>query len=183
MNQKYFYIEPCLDDTESYVDDWGFEYWPNKPKGEIIKNPNGTFSVVMAENFIPLVTQLQNLFKEGKKPDDGTYIGEAILTGRKAPNDLVWSQGFVNGDGLLISKQLFAILKRFDIPNYCTYAIPLIQNKKHHDSYLYISFNKKDGKKHHDIRFEGSSKVLVSERLKMEIENIGLKGCEFKLEK
>lgn len=183
MSQQYFEISPCLDDKESYVGDWEFTYWPDKPKGDVIKNPDGTFSVVMEKNFTPLVSQLQELFKGGKMPEDGTYLGEAVLYGKKSPNDIVYESGFINGSGLLISSPLLNILKQFKLPKHGIYDVQLIQGKKRHDSYSYINFDKKDTQENHDIKLVGFSTIYVAERIKNEIENAGLTGCEFKIVK
>lgn len=181
MNQHFYEISPSLEEQDSYVEDWEFTYWPNKPQGEVIRNADGTFSVKMEENFTPLVNQLQNLFKNGNIPENGTYLGEALLKGSKKPNALVGGD-FLNANGLLVSNDLLNIFTQFNLPENNYYQIPLIHRKKLIESYGYINFSLDSKNDELDIKFinvKGSKKLCVSERLKDEIENSGLIGCVF----
>ena len=114
MSKKYYNIEPDVsDDRVAYIDDWEFTYWPNKPKSEIVKNPDGTFSVIIEKDFVPLVRQLQNLFEDGKAPENGTYLGEAVLTGKNEPEDCIYGNFINKEQGLVISHRLLEILKKY----------------------------------------------------------------------
>lgn len=184
MITKYYKIEPDLSDAEvATIDSWKFTYWPNKPKGGVVKNPDGTFSVVMEENFIPLVTQLQNLFKDGQTPASGTYIGEAVLTGNNAPADIIYGN-FINAyEGLVVSKRLLNLLKKYALPEHYIYDLPLISKRKTYTDYSYILFKAQENTIDLDVlllKKDYLSVVCVSERVMKEICSDGINGCTFK---
>jgi hypothetical protein len=179
----YYKIEPDLsDDRVAYIDDWEFTYWPNKPKGEIFKNPNGTFSVIMEKDFIPLVTQLQNLFKEGNAPESGTYLGEAVLTGKNEPLDCIYGN-FINGkEGLVVSNRLLKLLENYKLPEHFVYELPLMKKRKTYGEYYFILFKHDNNGTDFDVRLivdDHTSVVCVSDKIKEDICNSGIKGCQF----
>lgn len=183
MSKRFFKIEPDLsDDRVAYIDDWDFTYWPNKPKSEIVKNPDGTFSVIIEKDFVPLVRQLQKLFEDGNAPPNGTYIGEAVLIGKNEPTDCI-SGNFINGkQGLVISNRLLELLKKYTLPEHFIYALPLIKKRKRYDNYSYIHFKQTDNETDSDIQLimdKYTSVVCVSEKLKEDICDSGINGCQF----
>lgn len=185
MSEIYYKIEPDLnDDRVAYIDDWEFTYWPNKPKGDIVKNPDGTFSVIMEKDFIPLVKQLQNLFKDGKAPESGTYLGEAVLTGKNEPLDCIYGN-FINGkQGLVVSNKLLNLLKNYKLPEYYIYELPLIKKRKTYNEYSFMLFKQEKNELEYDVRLildDYTTVVCVSEKLKKDICNSGIKGCQFTL--
>jgi hypothetical protein len=182
MSENYYEIKPDLDNDEvAYIDDWKFTYWPNKPKGEIIKNLDGTFSVIMEEDFIPLVNQLRNLFKNGDAPESGTYLGEAILTGKHEPEDCVYGNFINENQGLVVSDKLLNLFRNYDLPEHFIYELPLIKKRKIYSDYSFILFKEEhDGAK--DIRViqdDNRAAVCVSQKLKDDICNSDIKGCIF----
>lgn len=183
MIDKFYKIEPDLsDDRVAYIDDWEFTYWSNKPKGDIVKNSDGTFSVVMEKNFTPLVTQLQNLFKDGKAPESGTYLGEAVLTGKNEPTDCIHGNFINEKQGLVVSNRLLRILENYKLPEHYIYDLPLIKKRKTYDEYSYILFNQRDNGIDNNVRLlmEGSTPVVcVSDKIMEDICNSGIKGCQF----
>jgi hypothetical protein len=183
MNQQFYTISPTLEEQDAYIEDWEFKYWPNQPNGEVIQNPNGTFSIRMEENFTPLVEQLQNLFKNENMPENGTYLGEAVAKGSMKPKALIGGD-FLNASGLFLSQDLLNIFTKFNLPFHKYYKIPLIYRKKNIESYGYINFSKDAKSEEQDIKFikvKDYTKICVSKRLKDEIENSGIVGCVFKL--
>lgn len=185
MSNNYYKIEPDLsDDRVAYIDDWEFTYWPNKPKSEIIKKPDGTFSVFMEKDFIPLVTQLQNLFEDGKAPKSGTYLGEAVHVGKNQPTDCIHGN-FMNGkQGLVVSNRLLELLMKYELPEHFIYELPLIKKRKTFNDYSFILFKQKGKGIGLEVRLimEDYTKVVcVSEKLKEDICNSGIKGCKFTL--
>ncbi len=183
MSKKFYKIEPDLnDDQVAFIDDWEFSNWPNKPKSEIVKNPDGTFSVIMEKDFIPLIRKLQNLFTDGEAPENGTYLGEAVLSGKNEPLDIIYGN-FINKEkGLVISDQLLEIMKKYQLPTHFIYALPLIRKKKRYNGYSYIYFKKSDSDYDHDVRliFDKYKLFLaVSENLKEELIGSDVKGCIF----
>jgi len=183
MSSNYYKIEPDLsDDRVAYIDDWEFTYWPNKPKSEITKNPNGTFSVQMEKDFVPLVNQLQNLFKNEKSPEEGTYLGEALLTGTKEPADCIYGDFINSNQGLIISSRLLEIFKQFKLPEYSIYELPLIRKRKKYNEYIYVYFKQKKTDSGFDVRLimdKYTSVICVSEKLKEAICNSSIEGCQF----
>lgn len=184
MSKSFYTIEPNLnDDRTAYIDDWEFTYWANKPKSEVIKNNDGTFSVIMEKDFIPLVFQLQNLFKDGNTPEDGTYLGEAVLAGSLEPADCIDGDFVQSKQGLFISTKLLEIFKKFKLPNYSFYNVPLKKRKKQYDNYGYIYFENSENSTNLDIQFikvKNSPLLCVSENLKEAICTSDIKGCKFK---
>jgi hypothetical protein len=185
MNNNYYKIEPNLsDDRVAYIDDWEFTYWPNKPHGEVVKNPDGTFSVIMEKDFVPLVRQLQKLFEDDNVPENGTYLGEAVLTGKNEPVDCVYGNFINKKQGLVISNRLLELLKKYKLPTHFIYELPLIKKRKRYDEYNYIYFKHSDNDFDNDIRLIIENYlpiVCVSEKLKEDIINSGIKGCQFTL--
>ena len=184
-SHNYFKIEPDLsDDHVAFIDDWRFTHWPNKPKGDVVRNPDGTFSLSMEKDFIPLVEQLLNLFKDDNAPENGSYLGEAILTGKDEPTDCIHGN-FINKKlGLVISDRLLEVFKTYHLPQHFVYKLPLIKNRKRYDDYNYIYFKNSDNAVDSDIRLvmDGYTKVVcISEKLKEDICNFGIKGCTFTL--
>ena len=182
---NYYKIEPNLsDDRVAYIDDWEFTYWPNKPQSEITQNPDGTFSVQMEENFTPLVTQLQNLFKNGNAPEDGTYIGEAVLIGKKKLADCIYGDFINSKRGLVISTRLLEIFRKFNLPEHSVYELPLVRKRKKFSDYSYLYFREKETDTDYDVRLimdKYTPVVCVSEKIKEVICNSGIEGCEFTL--
>ncbi|MEN9440115.1 MAG: hypothetical protein RLZ33_191 [Bacteroidota bacterium] len=180
---NYYKIEPDLsDDLVAYIDDWEFTYWPNKPKGEIIRNPNGTFSVIMEKDFIPLVTQLQNLFEDGKSPESGTYLGEAVLTGKNEPLDCIYGNFINEKQGLVVSNKLLKLLENYKLPEHFVYELPLIKKRKTYDHYYFILFKNDNNGTDLDIRLimdDYTSVVCVSDKIKEDICTSDIKGCKF----
>lgn len=184
MDKLYYSISPDLtNENVSYIDDWEFKYWPNKPEGKIIQNPDGTFSIEMENDFIPLVTQLQNLFKDDKIPENGTYLGQAVLKGKNEPLDYIYGNYIDKNQGLVISSKLFSILEKYKLSKYFIYPLPLIKRKKTFDNYFFIYFENTEVANFDMqlIHIENSVKICVNETLKAEIENAGIKGCIFTL--
>lgn len=183
MSKNYYKIEPDLSDERvAYIDDWEFTYWPNKPKGEIVKNPDGTFSVVMEKNFTPLVIQLQNLFKDGKAPESGTYLGEAVLMGKNEPADCIYGDFINRQQGLVVSNRLLKLLKNYKLPEHYIYDLPLLKKRLAYDEYSYILFEQGRNTADSDVRLimeEHTSVVCVSEKIMEDICNSGIKGCKF----
>lgn len=182
---NYYKIEPDLsDDRVAYIDSWKFTYWPNKPKGEIVKNPDGTFSVIMEKNFIPLVTQLQNLFKDGKAPESGAYLGEAVLSGKNEPLDCIYGNFINRKQGLVVSNRLLKLFENYKLPEHFIYELPLIKKRKTYDEYNFILFKYDDNRTDFDVRLimdDYTSVVCVSDKVKEDICNSGIKGCHFTL--
>jgi hypothetical protein len=184
MKIPYYSIFPDLtDENVSYIDDWEFTYWPNKPEGKIIQNPNGTFSIEMEKDFIPLVTQLQNLFKDSERPENGTYLGEAVLKGKNEPLDCIYGNYIDKYQGLVISKKFLAILEKFELSKYYIYPLPLIKRKKTYKDYYFIYFEniELNNCEMQLIKIENSVKICVKDTLKLAIEEAGMKGCIFTL--
>lgn len=183
MSENYYKIEPDLsDDRVACIDDWEFIYWPNKPKGEIIKNPNGTFSVIMEKDFIPLIDQLKNLFKHGEAPESGTYIGEAVLAGKNEPLDCIHGNFINEKQGLVVSKRLLNLLKKCKLPEHFIYELPLIKKRKTYNEFSFILFKQENNGFDYDVQLvldDYTTVVCVSEKLKEDICNSGIKGCQF----
>ncbi len=180
---KYFKIEPDLnDDRVACIYDWKFTYWPNKPKGEIIKNSDGTFSVIMEKDFIPLVNQLQNLFKNSEAPESGTYIGEAVLKGKNEPLDCIHGNFINEKQGLVVSKKLLNLLMKYKLPEHFIYELPLIKKRKTYYEFSFILFKQENKGFDYDVQLildDYTTVVCVSEKLKEDIYNAGIKGCQF----
>jgi len=183
MSKSFYKIEPDISDNRvACIEDWGFTYWPNKPKSEIIKNPDGTFSVIMEKEFVPLVDQLCNLFKDDNAPESVTYLGEALLGGKNEPMDCIYGN-FINGEqGLVISNRLLEILKKFELPEHFIYELPLIKKRKTYNDFSYIYFKQMKNELDYDVRLimdKYTLFVCVSEKLKEAICNSEIKGCKF----
>ena len=182
---NFYKIGPDLnDDSVAYIDDWEFTYWPNKPKSEIIELPDGTFTYRIEENFIPLVTQLKNLFRDGNSPENGTYLGEAVLKGRNQPTDCIYGNFINSTQGLVVSNRLLEIFKKFTLPDYSTYDLPLIKKRKKFDDYSYVYFKQAVDNPSYDVRLIKDTirpTICVSERLMKAICNAEIVGCEFTL--
>jgi hypothetical protein len=185
MSIKYYKIEPDLSNDEvAYIDDWEFEYWPNKPKSEIVKNSDGTFSVIMEKDFVPLVRQLKQLFEDDNVPENGTYLGEAKLTGKNEPLDCIEGNFINSKQGLVISKRFLELLKKYHLPEHFIYELPLIKRKKIYDGYFYVFFKESIAGLDLDVRLiieKYTPVVCVSESLKEDLINSGIKGCSYTL--
>lgn len=183
MIDKFYKIEPDLSDHQvAYIDDWEFTYWPNKPQGNIVKNPDGTFSIVLEKNFTPLVTQLQNLFKDGKAPKSGTYLGEAVLKGKNQPTDCIHGNFIDRKIGLVVSNRLMRLLENYKLPKHYIYDLPLIKKRKTYNEYSYILFKLGEKRIDSDVRLimdDYTPVLCVSKKIMEDICNSGIKGCQF----
>jgi len=181
--KRYYRIEPDVkEDAVAYIDDWEFKYWREKPEMKIIQNADGTFSVKTDKNFVPLVEQLQSLFKNGNVPEYGTYLGEASLTGKKKPTDCIYGDFINSNRGMVMSTRLLELIREFNIPGHNVYKLPLIQNRQKFNDYNYVYFEQNENDFEQDIVFIKDRIIpvlCVSERLKEEIYRSEIEGCEF----
>ncbi len=182
---NYYIIKPNLSDEQVVtIEDWGFEYWPNQPKTEIVKNPDGTFSVYIEKGFVPLVTQLQQLFKGNNVPESGTYIGEAEIKGKGAPLDCIYGDFINKKQGLVISNRLLELIIQFNTARYFVYDLPLIKRRKRIEGFSYVYFVQSVLDGGFDVGLIKGSytlEICVSEEVKNVILNSGIKGCQFDL--
>lgn len=185
MSTKYYILKVDLSEDEvACIDDWEFTYWPNQPKSEIVKNIDCTYSVIMEENFVPLVNQLQNLFKDGNAPESGTYLGEAVLSGKNKPLDYIYGDFINSRQGLVVSNRFLELIRKHKIPSLFTYELPLIKGRKTYTDYYYIYLPKVEITDEFDFQLFKIKKMptlCVSEKLKEAILNADLKGCQFEL--
>lgn len=183
MPNTYYKIEPDLTiDDVAYIDGWAFTYWPNKPKGGVIQNPDGTYSVWYDKDMVPLVEQLKALFADGKAPESGTYIGEAELTGKLAPGDCIGGNFINDFQGIVVSNNLLALLQTFTMGAHTLYALPLIRKKKWFHEYSFVLFREDSQVKDADItliRETNRSVVCVAEEVKQAMFQAGMRGCTF----
>ncbi|RFC54174.1 hypothetical protein [Brumimicrobium aurantiacum] len=179
---KLYQIEPDLSDEKvAYIDDWEFTHWP-KPESEIIKNEDGSFSVSLESNFVPLVRQLQNLFSSEEVPSEGTYLGEAVLIGSNTPKDLIEGDFINSRRGLFMSKKLLGTFRDHKLPKNLFFEVPLIKRRKRFDNYGYLFFPDSGDDCETDVQFVKEKKhsiLCVSEKLKVAITKAGLEGCSF----
>jgi hypothetical protein len=141
-----FYL---LDTPVSSKNAWQIEDWSLKKievKPQIIKNPNGTFSVSLPENLEPIGGKILEQFKDYKTPPKNTYIGEGILYKSAKLTDFISGSNInasINASGWVVNEKALKIVSQFNIGKYETYQFPLYQKEKEYLEYSFIAFNNK----------------------------------------